>query len=449
MSLSHRRLLFACFVLVFIILVPLVLIYATGHTINWRRFSLEKTGTVLINSEPSGATIYIDGKSIEDPLSRLFNPESSLTTQARVKDLLPGQHTLRLELNGYWPWENTFNLAPGEAVNFGTVVLYSQSTPEEINPTKNNSSSLSPQGTRLLSINGKTISIISTADATIKKITASKNFSIENIDWSADDSIFSFGKTLINLSTDTEEELFKQVKNPVSVVHWDKKTAGIAYGLSGNTLYSYNTQTQKTNEQRIKELQKNEVISDFEIYASKIYIIAKSSNGSERLLSGTLNTDLALIDLPTGHYRFVALNGDRPLISNGKKTYIIDEPLPLYPTPRLLEISGKVSIGQWFNQSIIYSTPLELRRWDNESSDYLLTRLGLPINALLPLSEESVILATPNDIRIYTNGREPFSIILANIKNVKTMTLSGNKKILYVDGTYENAEGIFAVALQH
>ncbi len=449
MSLAHRRLLFAFFVLIFIILVPLVLIYATGHTINWRRFSLEKTGTVLVNSEPSGATIYIDGKTIEDPLSQFFNPESSLKTQARVKDLLPGQHSLRLELNGYWPWENTFNLAPGEAVNFGTVILYSQSKPEKINNAKNNSTSISPQGSYLASISDNTISIISNSDASVTNIAVSHKANLENFDWSADAAMFSAGKTLIDRTTKKEEELFKQLKNPASLVHWDKKTAGIIYGLSGNTLYSYIPQNQKTSEIIIKELQKNESIIDFEIYASKIYLITKSSNGSEHLLSGLINSDFARIDLPSGHYRFISLNGDRPLISNGKASYIVDEPLPLYPTPRLLEISGKVSAGQWFNQSIIYSTPLELRRWDNESSDYLLTRLGLPINALLPLNQESVVLATPHDIRIYTNGREPFTIILADIENVRAMTLSENKKILYVDGSYNNVEGIFAVALRN
>ena len=54
----------------------------------------ELTGTLIVNSEPEGAEVFVDG-------------ESRGPTPATVVDLPTGSHVVRLELEGYQPSEGT------------------------------------------------------------------------------------------------------------------------------------------------------------------------------------------------------------------------------------------------------------------------------------------------------------------------------------------------------
>jgi eukaryotic-like serine/threonine-protein kinase len=81
-----------------------------------------ETGFAL-ESQPSGATVYIDGSALAQ------------RTPARVTDLSPGEHRIRLELNGYAGWESAFNASTGTVLPLQTVTL--QPLPSEPVATNN------------------------------------------------------------------------------------------------------------------------------------------------------------------------------------------------------------------------------------------------------------------------------------------------------------------------
>ncbi len=67
------------------------------------------TGSVSIDSRPRGARITIDGRAVGQ-------------SPASVPGLLPGRHTLRLELDGYKPLDSTFTVKAGETARVAVTL---------------------------------------------------------------------------------------------------------------------------------------------------------------------------------------------------------------------------------------------------------------------------------------------------------------------------------------
>lgn len=87
-----------------------------------------KSGTLVVDSTPSGASVYVDGT---------YRGTTPLTVE-----LQPGQHTINVTLEGYKPYLATVNVPPGETVKItaklekkiatGTVWINSQPTGADV-----------------------------------------------------------------------------------------------------------------------------------------------------------------------------------------------------------------------------------------------------------------------------------------------------------------------------
>ena len=107
MSKKFRDFLFIAFIVLFVFITFFVSVYAVGYSLNisWPpRFDqvFQKTGMLILDSEPTGASIFLNGnKQRRSFLLDLGRNE--ITTPVKIKNLPPGEYTLRLEKEGYWP----------------------------------------------------------------------------------------------------------------------------------------------------------------------------------------------------------------------------------------------------------------------------------------------------------------------------------------------------------
>jgi hypothetical protein len=62
-----------------------------------------RTGTLRVESRPSGAAVTIDGRAVG-------------TTPLQVSDLAPGAHVVRIELPGHRPWSTTATIVAGQSI---------------------------------------------------------------------------------------------------------------------------------------------------------------------------------------------------------------------------------------------------------------------------------------------------------------------------------------------
>ncbi|HNW55573.1 MAG TPA: PEGA domain-containing protein [bacterium] len=114
------------FIAIFLVTTPLVLAYAAGYHVNWRYLRLERTGLLEIKTEPTKATATID-----ELRAWLIKPKD-LTTPLKLKNLRPGNYTVKLDLPGYHSWKKTLTVNPAETTFAKNVRLFKQSEPELI-----------------------------------------------------------------------------------------------------------------------------------------------------------------------------------------------------------------------------------------------------------------------------------------------------------------------------
>jgi len=133
MSKRIRDFIFLAFIIIFIIGTVLASLYASGYKINFSwpmkmNRLLIKTGMIILDSVPHGATIYLDGR----PQTNFsLNPwkKEYLTTAAKIKNVLPGEYDLSLKLDDYWPLDKKINVYSGQTTYLEDINLFRSDLP--------------------------------------------------------------------------------------------------------------------------------------------------------------------------------------------------------------------------------------------------------------------------------------------------------------------------------
>src|SRR3989339_1238981 len=130
MSLKQRQALFIFFILVFLTATPLISLYAIGYKIG-SGFSFQKTGMLILDTDPKGAKIHLDGKIQQNFFKRIYAEEQSyIRTPAKIKNLLPGTYDVRVELPGFWPWQKKLTVNPGQSTFAADIRPFKKALPQ-------------------------------------------------------------------------------------------------------------------------------------------------------------------------------------------------------------------------------------------------------------------------------------------------------------------------------
>jgi hypothetical protein len=133
-----RRFIFWFFVLIFLLATTVISLYGAGYRFNltWPlKFNqlLQKTGTLILDSRPQGATIVLVDKTQERLFGKNTNKiKDNLTTPYKLKNILPGEYEVQFLLDGYWPFTKTVGVYPNEATYFEDAELFRQNLPLKI-----------------------------------------------------------------------------------------------------------------------------------------------------------------------------------------------------------------------------------------------------------------------------------------------------------------------------
>lgn len=107
----------------FLIVAPLIVFYATGVSYDFQNGRPVKTGILVANTDPSNASIYLDGKLAgTSPLKERF--------------ISPGEHLVSIQKDGYFPWEKRLEIKPGKVTwitsEIENVILLKQNPKENV-----------------------------------------------------------------------------------------------------------------------------------------------------------------------------------------------------------------------------------------------------------------------------------------------------------------------------
>ena len=125
LSKGVRRTYLAFLILLFIVLVPVTVLYSAGYRLG-EHFTIVKTGGIYIGINEPGARLFLNGKFVKGA--------SILKNGFFLQDLTPRVYHVAVEKDGFLKWEKVLEVKPQHVVEASAFILPEEIPLEEIAP---------------------------------------------------------------------------------------------------------------------------------------------------------------------------------------------------------------------------------------------------------------------------------------------------------------------------
>ncbi len=449
MSLNQRRLLFYSFLFLFILVAPFAILYATGRTINWQQLEIHKTGSMVVESVPNNADIFLNNKRPSLFLQRLFGRVVIPRTSAKLTNLLPGSYVVRLELPGYVAWEEKVKVQPNEVTHIGPIYLFKHAEPTLVTSLEQNAWwNTSPDHSIIFKVNGNEITFINLKDGgTTANLTLTAVIN-KNIQWSNNNSLIINDRYVINSQGELILDLTNIPNYNPTFLRWSNEQPDSLYFVDKEILYKLTISTKQIISQlNLKPLLAGRQLLDYKPSDRQFYGIFKTKQNAELIITTFGSPDhQETITLPSGSYHFLANESKKNLLleKNKHHLYLIEQPLTLFLAPRITAVANEYTNGRWTNNTLLYSTPLEIRQWSN-GQEKLIGRFGEAIIDTTLLPERGAILIITNKaitVRSQPDHLFAQTTTLTSDQAIETLLLTNPDNLYYI-ATYNQQRGIF------
>lgn len=470
-----RKILFITFISAFFIIAPLVSFYAAGYKLSFSwppRTIFQKTGTLVLDTEPAGAKIYINSELRQQFLKKYFNRgEASISTPAKIKNLLPGEYNLKLELEGYWPWEKTLTVVPGQSTFAEDIVLFKKNLPIQIFnlvPQDKNISSLpiriieqSPNKNYFFAANEEDLYLLDSAGKIIlnAKTREMPGGGLDNIKpvWSSDGKNIIVKNFLFGALSSKLTPLSSLVGHNARNAKFNLNDSDKIYYQTQNSINQFSISSKETN-----ILLNGSNFSDYIISDGKIFVISQIKNSTKLVIYSSKDGDvLREIEFPYSSEMDI-LNPGSDEIRDADKSllnlydpkhqilYIVD---PLSTVNPLREIINNIKYINWIDgKTLLYANDFEIWLFDlNGNKKTILTRISSPITGILRHpSGNYVIFSTNKSINtIELDEREKRNITeLSLLDEIYSPFLDSKGNTLYFGAKIGSQEGIYKLEIQ-
>lgn len=438
MKKTTRKILFFIFVLAFVLITPLLSLYATGYKFSLSGNFLQKTGMLVIDSTPSGANIIINGEAqqnffneLNSKITKKTEQQNILKTPAKIKGLLPGEYDIRLEKDGYWPWEKKLEISPGNSTFAEDVFLFKNNLPQPLfssnilkavqSQNKKNIVFISDKQYILLNLDNEKTSFYDKSETDTDILNSilwidnnnvlinSKLFSINK--WESPED---FSTSLLNISPNSiklnnSNSIFFKKNN--DVIKFDFKTQGIETVINTEKLFDFSF--------------KNNLFYTIEEKDEKIYLVVYENKKNIRQINLSYDEDYAFIET------------DQNLINiyNKKfKTLYLVDPFD-YFSPLKDTINNVENIFWVDSDRLVFYNDFEIWMYDKRiNKKTILTRISSDINNVLwHPSNNYLIYSTDTSLfTIELDDRDKYNTNqLLNLNNINFLNINTKGDVLY------------------
>lgn len=164
--------------ILFLISIPLALLYTAGYEFNFQRVKFVHTGTLSVNSRPTGARVAVDGVVLPG------------ATPTRAPRLSEGIYEVAVAKPGYHEWKKLLEVQSGRTTLAENVNLYPYALPERIVSGIITNIAPTPDGTRMLIVRRDarrlSVSILTLASNAETTIPTNAGIAWDAAKWSTD-----------------------------------------------------------------------------------------------------------------------------------------------------------------------------------------------------------------------------------------------------------------------
>ncbi len=373
MKRSYRRALFFVALLVFMAITPVVILYALGYRTSFTAADPVPVGVLLIESEPSRATVYADEKEVGQ-------------TPHALSNIRAGSVTIRIEKEGYKAWQKNVQISPGRATEIRDIRLFPAAL--EPRPLTNNVRlfSVSPNR-RLLAVvhTNNTLTIYDQVGEVVSPPQPLRA-NVETILWSPNSDA-----VLLNMSSTPSfwyvSVAQKQLPSALPIlagahsVVWDPRIPGrLLYLDASNTLKAYNVASRA-------QAPLIENIDSFATSANHIYAVGSETKKiGIYTLQGQASGDP--LSIPEGDITqmLVTPQGNIALLTNGGEVSVLADKNTFIPVAKGMQKIAWSPSGQ----VLLLATDTSLHVYNVNDK-----RTTLPLHKLILVQRLSRPIASP------------------------------------------------------
>lgn len=457
MNLRYRRLLYLAFIAFFLAAAPIIILYAAGYRYNFKRQKIEKTGILYVESKPADAAIYLNG-------------QYQAQTPARFTRLLPDSYSVRVEKEGYFPWEKEAAVKSNLTAFYKDIVLFKKNLPILLAEGKIDLLAASPDGEKIvyrLDKNGqpelRLLLLKNEIDFLIADSAFEPESKLEFLGWSAEENkaliLAASSRAKKYLILDLENLKIKEMPNGAGLnfdkIKWDLSSGNYLYGQKGQNLYQIDLANTSA------KILINAPISDFQIQGNNVYYLTKVANESflnklainleglekPRKIKLPAYSDYSLLP-PEERYLILLDEKNRDLSVLKAESFADAE---IEKNIVLQEKAKEITWSQ-DRKNLLAWTDFEI--WTFDFSGWqknLVTRLGGSISqALWHPGNKYVIYRLGNAVfSIETGGGEiKNDLKLFELNKIENLSLDRAGKNLYFKGQAGEKQGLYKVELQ-
>lgn len=340
----------------FLIAAPLIVFYATGISYDFQNGGPVKTGVLVANTEPADAKVYLDGKLAG-------------TSPLKEKFISPGEHTILVEKDGYFPWKKRLEIKPGKVTwitsDIENIILLKQ-TPKE---------NVIAQNVLDFAFTGNTIYYLSPGS-----IAVVKNEKYE------DTQITSLPNDLnkILLSPDGSKALISGANKTIIFNINDSKVTDLSNQVSSTALNSFSNNNDLFSLENGVLSSINEETQTKTIITDGVLTFTNSENGTYLLKLDGDKYNLLFLPRLSDFSKAQILQTGLPnfksaelLVTEKKEVYIKGDNVVYKVNEQLTKTAENVKTWQYHpeNNTILFSTDSELSWYDSDSgATKLITR---------------------------------------------------------------------------
>ncbi|NMC51482.1 PEGA domain-containing protein [Candidatus Kuenenbacteria bacterium] len=447
MTLTHRRIIYSFFIVVFLIAVWIIVLRVSGYKYDFTRNSWEKTGMIFLETKPEVVSVYLNDKLVGEK------------TPLRIKDLLPNKYKLRIEKGGWGKWEKEVQISAGQTDNIQYVRIFREKEiPKMVLKGEILQSVISPNGEKVLILKqgDKKELILSLVDLNdgseieIKRMTMSESVKrMEFIDNGARAAVFSQNNVrLISLNNSAVETNLSEILNNKKL-----NSIKIADGDSENVYYINNEQLWKYNWLlRKEELLLPYTPIDYLPGNGKIYFLSNEflSSISFKILDIENKKEPENVAFwEKGEYQFLGTGGRFLTVKKDSDLLVVDV------LNKKTELVRGGHYAKWGNSQteMLFGDSYELwiyRPMAEDNKYLILTRAGSNINSSEWYPPEShIFYAESGKIKILENmEKERWAVELGQFDEVKEIFINKKGDKLFFVGSVAQTPGFYQLDIQ-
>ena len=443
MSYKIRRWLYRFFILLFIILTTYTSLYATGYQINlsgpWRlKRLLVKTGTLALDSQPTGANIFIN----EKPQATFSLPRfrtDNVTTPAKIKNLAPGDYEVRLEKNGYWPWEKKLTINAEQTTYAEDINLFKKDSILNILSCSCQEIDLSPSRRWVLLKQGH--KIIDLKNGREMNLDILEN--IDNPEWLESRDQILINQQIFDLSNGQNTDYRALIGNDIKNLYYEERDKRLYYqDLSTISYFDLNKKTSTA-------LLSAGPYLTYSVQGDYIFYLKARAKatilGSYRLSDQNRKE----IELPmTGDYRFWDESGATLNLWDRKNSrlFLFDLASLRLTRDEIRNFRG----GLWLQPGqLLYYTDFEIYLYDvKQNNNTLLNRIGTPLTGLAWQAKNNYLIystkASINSLDLATDNITE----LLGASDISSIFLDSKNSTLYFTAEIKDQPGLYKMIVQ-